>query len=560
LVLAVAAPAADAARAPGVPDWALGMLTIRDLGRTLEKAGKFADGAAPNSGELVKQFLMAGLVNLPAGAGIKNDGPVTMFLIDPAQDERAFILPVANVAQLKEALTDVYGVPVEKNGILTFTLPQPVPQPDKPLLIKFLNDKLLAAPNGPRLTDLEDFAAAEARRPATADKQPDAALVLKIAALRQRYAEPLLANAAALAGIMARDPQQIEKTKAELTDILEALAEVDTLELRVDLDDTGARGALELRVVPRQGTTLADLLTAPAAATDGKLLKLLPPDAAIVSAWNMNGAQWVNGVRQEIEAQGALGPRGLGFAGAILGTLEVAPDEGALAVWGDATVGGGAMLALRTSDAGAAGARVADVFGKLTALAEAAAATNAAAPGLKGLEAVERDGAKVIRMELTGARLPRGLAKLLGSPLPIQYTLAGDTLAVALGAQGPDAITRAVDTTKANAATAAKPKVELPKDSFAVALIHPVRMAQLFLALSPAAANANPAAVTVGLSDDPVILSVRQSVNLIALRIEIPAASMQVAYRTIRYLQRTARAPAPAPQKEEAVKPPRPPE
>jgi hypothetical protein len=145
--------------------------------------------------------------------------------------------------------------------------------------------------------------------------------------------------------------------------------------------------------------------------------------------------------------------------------------------------------------------------------------------------------------------------------LPIQYTLAGDTLAVALGAQGPDAITRAVDNSKANAVTAAKPKVELPKDSFAVALVHPVRLAQLFLALSPAAPNANPAAVTVGLSDDPVILSLRQSENLIALRVAIPAASMQVAYRTIRYLQRTARAPAPpAPKKEEAVKPPRPPE
>src|SRR5437867_4441825 len=55
-----------------VPDWALGVLSFRQLGTSLEKTGAYANSLLPNSAELAKQIIMTQVFRLPMNAGIKN--------------------------------------------------------------------------------------------------------------------------------------------------------------------------------------------------------------------------------------------------------------------------------------------------------------------------------------------------------------------------------------------------------------------------------------------------------------------------------------------------------
>jgi hypothetical protein len=60
-------------------------------------------------------------------------------------------------AAVKNALIGAYGAPAEADGVMTFTLVQPLPQPDRTLLIKIADGLLLAAPNLAVLKKLEEF-------------------------------------------------------------------------------------------------------------------------------------------------------------------------------------------------------------------------------------------------------------------------------------------------------------------------------------------------------------------------------------------------------------------
>ncbi|MCY3019897.1 MAG: hypothetical protein NTW87_12820, partial [Planctomycetota bacterium] len=156
-------PVAGKAVPAPVPDWALGALYVRELGNGLVKAGVYADKLLPNSAELAKQMVMSYLLELPADAGLKPDGPAAIYALDPlatnTKNERAFIVPVADAATLKTALINTYGVPTEEGGVMTFVLPQPVPQPDRTLLLKLAQGRLLGAPNSVVLRKLDEYAA-----------------------------------------------------------------------------------------------------------------------------------------------------------------------------------------------------------------------------------------------------------------------------------------------------------------------------------------------------------------------------------------------------------------
>src|SRR5437868_1210864 len=70
------------AGAVDVPDWAMAVLSFRQLGTSLDKTGKYANNLLPNSAELAKQIIMSVLFKLPLNAGIKN-GAAQIFALEP---------------------------------------------------------------------------------------------------------------------------------------------------------------------------------------------------------------------------------------------------------------------------------------------------------------------------------------------------------------------------------------------------------------------------------------------------------------------------------------------
>ncbi|MGD0094234.1 MAG: hypothetical protein ABSE73_30370 [Planctomycetota bacterium] len=529
-----------------VPPWALVTLSFRELGRGMDKAGAYVDRLMPNSAELAKQAAMSYLFNLPVDGALKKDGWAVIFQLDPAatqtDNERAFILCTADAAAMKTALIGAYGVPKEEAGILTFTLPQPVPQPDKILAVKLAGGKVLAAPSVPFLAKLEDYLASNPGGPfgklAADATPPDAVLTLKISALKRDFGGMLETSLAEAARLAAPGAAEAARLNARLSDWLESFWELDAIEARLEVDASGARASLEILAMPEPQSELAEIFALPATPTSGQLLSLLPGDAACLATWNMNGTQLVDWLSDEFENHNQAGQKEAEAVRKLLSFLSLASGEGALAVSGSGSTGGAFLLALQAQDPAKAAPSLAAVF---EALGSLLAAANSPHVQLKALPAEDRAGIALQRYQAAGpVEVSQAWSGLMGWPLGLQYALSNDTVLLSTGRQGLDALKQALSDVKtlkgrqdAGAPNAGAPKGIFPglaAGTFALVLVHPVRLARLGLATLPPESLAAAAEITAGIPDVPLAISMRQDKNVVALRLELPAAVPQAAY------------------------------
>jgi len=546
------ARAGEPAAPADVPDWALAALTVREFGNGLEKAGAYCEKLLPNSSELAKQTLTSFLFNLPVDAGLKNDGTATIYALDPVatatKDERAFVLPVADAGALRTALVNTYGAPTQgAGGTMTFVLPQPLPQPDKNLVVKLIKDKVLAAPSILLVNKLEDYLADHpggpfARIAPKGAALPDAVLTFKVASFKRVYGDALEASLQAAATVVARDGKiGADALQARMANVLASLWQLEALEAQLELDPAGTKAALEIRALPVLGTPLANLLSEPATPTSGKLLGLMPPEPAFAATWNMNGTQWARMLRAELDNQGQPAKPEVETMRALLDLLLLASSEMALALNGSANDGAGLLFGLQASDPQKALPATEAVFQAATKLMETMAAAGTAPFGLKQMPAAFQGGVALQRYQLesTAAAAPKA-SSLLGWPLTVQFALTGNALALTAGKQGLDTLKQAVEQAKALAAGTAVPPAgkdgplsilaNLGPGTFAAVTLYPVRLGRLALAAVPPDAGVDAAKLSAGLTDSPAVLSLRQTENLFALRLDLPSAAPHAVY------------------------------
>src|SRR6185295_1173776 len=134
-----------------VPDFAVAKLSIAQMGVFLEKNGAVANFIIPNASPITKIILANYLYRLPIDESLNFEGPVQIYLIPPLKlstgQDLATILPVADPEKVKKNVASLYNDPPEKNGVFECSLPQPIPDPDKPLFIKVTKDKAYLAPS-----------------------------------------------------------------------------------------------------------------------------------------------------------------------------------------------------------------------------------------------------------------------------------------------------------------------------------------------------------------------------------------------------------------------------
>ncbi|MCY3024643.1 MAG: hypothetical protein NTW87_37195, partial [Planctomycetota bacterium] len=271
----------------------------------------------------------------------------------------------------------------------------------------------------------------------------------------------------------------------------------------------------------------------------GKLLPLLPDSAAVTAAWNMNRVQTVQWLRSELDKQGTPGTLGNEVLRAALDVLQLAGDEGAFTVSGDATNGPALALALRIPEARKAAQGLSASLESIKAIV----ARGSGAVRLEDLPAVEHGGVAIRGFRLSppddAALGPAGRVR---QPVSLQYAASDDTLFLASGTQGLAALKHAVDTTKRPTQPADKDDAaetpELPEDAVAALVVYPVRLAVLALSAMPAEAGLDAGKLSLGLPDDAATLSLRQTENLVALRLELPAAVPQAAYTFARRIEK----------------------
>src|SRR6266545_974994 len=67
-----------------VPEWSMGVLSIREFGKTLDKVGAYANQVLPNFGALARQATLNLMFKaFPANAGLKPDAPAFLYALDP---------------------------------------------------------------------------------------------------------------------------------------------------------------------------------------------------------------------------------------------------------------------------------------------------------------------------------------------------------------------------------------------------------------------------------------------------------------------------------------------
>lgn len=367
---------------------------------------------------------------------------------------------------------------------------------------------------------------------------PDAALTIKVSSLKRNY-EVLLQNSLeAGARLATRDAGEAAKLSTRINGLLNTLWELDAVEARLEVDATGARTALEVLAVAARRSALAKFLSVPATPTSGELLSLLPGNAACLASWNMNGTQLVDWLRDELTEQGQAGQAGAETVRALLDLLQLVPGEAAIAASGSGNAGGALLLALRTSDQAKAPQSLAALFKALEGFfALASAAGDVKVPLLKALPDEEHSGVALHRYQVDIPVAPvEGFASVMGWPPGFQYALAGGTALLSTGKQGSAALKQAVSDARApgpNGAGKGPAAVALPAvapGTFFVAMVYPARLAQLALSAAPPVIAADAERLTAGLPDVPLVLSLRQSENLVGLRLDLPAAVPKAAY------------------------------
>lgn len=542
LILVGVAAAAEPAPAPAwtreVPDWALGTLAFAQIHSNLDKAGKYAGKLLPNSGELAKQFIMSNVFNLPVSAGIKN-GPAVVYLLDPIstglREETAFILPVSDANTVKTDLINVFGAPTTADDVMTFTMLQAQPKPDKTLLVKFVKDHLLAAPSKVLLNKLEGVLGNANPAPAAGDdSRSDVRAALKIATFKKGFQGLFELSAMQGAEMAAQDPNQAEKLKSQIKDAIETLWQVDTLEAHLTLSDDGGAMALEIQARPLRGSPLAAQFQKPATPTSGAMLKVLPGGAPISAAWNLEGVPLIGTLRAQLDAEARNNAAPTEIPRAVLDVLKFADGEGAMSFSGKESEGTCIAVAVHVSDPAKTGASL------RAALEKVQAGVN-----LKPMPPDEHAGVAIQKYKVPSAK----------EPSFIDYALVGSDLIASAGTAELGVVEKAIDNDKTPPTPDPKAALAGADDACAKVAIKLVSLTKLVLTNLPGMPNAaDTAKATAGIPDATVTFSIRQNTKLAGFRIDLPAEAALAGYMLYQHLQNAivsapgaVPAPAPAP-------------
>jgi len=522
-----ASPAAGGAPSASldVPDWALGILSVRKLSGALDKAGLYANNLLPNSSELAKQIILTFMFRLPLGGGVQN-GAALIVIPDPVstgtKDEVAFILPATDKDALKKVFIDTYGVPTEADGVMTFTLPQPLPQPDKSLLVRFAGDRLLAAPNPVVLKKLSEFVEGRTDAALAGTANADAVLAINVATVKRAYGvmvAAVLGVVEQLAGVQRREEVQA------LSELVEMLWQVNSFEARLELNDTGTSGTIELAAFPRGGTPLAARVAAPAKSVSSDVIRLVPSKAALFGSWNINGPAMAEMLRAKLpKPSGPQAKQAEELESAILGMLETIDGDAAvsLSLVNDSSLG--VLKSFRSSDAAKAGARIKTALEKFAALINADLQAGAAAEPwkknvqvrVKNADAGEHAGVKIEGVQIDAAGLPPEatgtIQRILGWPLTVRYAAVGTRMLLASGPDGLEALKQAIDREKQTAPlsdTAEAMKNAAQTNPHFLGSFTATQLARLIFGIVPLQPKINPDRLTRGLSDTPITLTGR---------------------------------------------------
>ncbi len=275
--------------AAGFPSFAIARLSINKMGVFLDQNGAYANHISPNIGPLAKVALANALFKLPVDESLNFEGPAQIYLIAPitlgANQDTATILPVVNTEKLTKNIIAIFGDAETKDGVMTFTVPQPLPQPDKSLLLKITGGKALLAPNLSVLKQLEAAASA----PAAPADSADATLAISVPAIQRMYGVQIDGALQAGALLASESVEGLKKVTDQLDAIIKGMWQIGTIEARVTFDKDSKSATGELALVPLKDSRLADMFANPPAGLNGKDTQLLDVGAPINAAFKLNG-------------------------------------------------------------------------------------------------------------------------------------------------------------------------------------------------------------------------------------------------------------------------------
>lgn len=532
---------AEVKPAQDVPDFALGVLTFRELGGSLEKAGLYANQLLPNSSALAKQIAMTYLFSLPVDAGLKQDGLARIYALDPIstglQNERALALSVADAAAVKTALVGAYGAPVEADGVMTFTLPQPLPQPDKTLLIKFVGDRLLAAPNAVVLNKLEAY---EKAHPGPLALKADVVASIRVGAIKKSFGELIELTLDALIDLVA------DEQAAQLRDIaklVDTVWQFETVDVALRLEPKGDIGQLELTAFPRAGSPSAQKLALPGKTLSERALRLIPEKSALFAAWIVTGPELSKTLHAQIGKHAAaspedLKPLALAFEKALIDMVEVADGEVVVSLSGTDLRSPLLLASADVSDEAAALAKATATVETLTALASAQIKKQmgpkpiAVEPLVLKKGESDVNGVKVLTFEVTPAGLTEDerldVSELMGWPPVVRACVVDKKLILSLGRESSEDLTATIQRLK-TPLNASDPGLRAMKEavangSQAAASLTALNAAKLILARTPLPLDTSLERLMRGLSDHPTVLSGR-ALNQFSFKLDLPSGA-----------------------------------
>lgn len=273
-----------------MPPFALAKLSIAKMGVFLDQNGAFANQIVPNAGPLAKVFLANILFKLPVDESLNFEGPAQIYFLAPlsfnATQETAMVLPVSDAEKLKKNIISVYGEPVDHEGAMVFAVPQPLPDPDKTLMVKVANGKALLAPSVAVLAQLETAVAAAAGPVAGSS---DAAFILSLPAIKKVYGSKIEEALQAGAFLASESVDGLKKVSDQLDGIIKTLWQIDMIELRASFDKDSKNASVELAITPLKETKLAAIFNNPPPGLDGNNSTLLATGGPVNTALRLNG-------------------------------------------------------------------------------------------------------------------------------------------------------------------------------------------------------------------------------------------------------------------------------
>lgn len=559
---AMAKPAQD------VPDFALAVLTFKELGKGLDKAGLYSNQILPNSAALAKQIAMTYLFSMPADAGLKQDGIARVYALDPVttqtQNERALALPISDAAAVKAALVGAYGAPMETDGVMSFTLPQPLPQPDKTLLIKFVGDRLIAAPNAAVLAKLEEYEKAHVGPNAM---QADAVISLRVAGLKKAYGELLEMSTDMMIELVA--DQQADKLR-DAAKLINTIWQFETVDIALRLDAKGDSGQLEVTAFPKAGTGVAQKLALPGKTLSERAVRLVPEKPALFAAWIVNGPEMAKTLHAQSgkAAEGSppdLKPLALAFEKALIEMVSIADGEVVLSLSGTDIRSPLLLASADVSDEEQALAKATAVMESLNALASAQLKKNVgAAPNVGDLLVLKKgqgdlNGVKMLTYEVTPVGLSEDerldVSELMGWPPVVRACVVEKKLILALGRESSEDLAAAIQRLKTpvndSDASLRAMKEAVSSGSQAVASLTALHAAKLILARTPLPLDTSLERLMRGISDAPTVLSGR-ALNQFSFKLDLPSGAAHAIGTIVQRVDKVMRSaavgePAPPP-------------